>query len=126
MIRRIGIPINGGRTHFNAILERSKTMLFPRTLGNIDASIIPTRDIQVVPSSINRRRYTYGDKVIVENCSFNHIYKQPRNIWMGPLTIERFEGNMYYLCTEDGRKFEIPVNQIYLRDYVPCILSTSH
>ena len=37
---------------------------------------------------------------------------------MGPLTIERFEGNMYYLATEDGHLFEIPVNQVHLRDYV--------
>ena len=64
-------------------------------------------------SFINQHRYTYGDKVIVENCAFNHISKRSGNLWMGPLTIERFEGNMYYLSTEYGRRFEIPVNQIY-------------
>ena len=37
----------------------------------------------------------------------------------GPLTLEQFEGNMYFLSTEDGRNFKILVNQVFLRDYVP-------
>ena len=49
----IYIPIDRGPPCFNAISERSRTMPFPHTRGNIDASIIPTHDIQVVPSYIN-------------------------------------------------------------------------
>ena len=116
MVGRIVIPIDRGPPHFNAILERSMTMSFPRATCNTDASIIPTRDIQVVTSSINQHRYSYGDKVIVENHEFDHISKQSGNLWMGPLTVERFEGNMYFLSTEDGHNFKIPVNQVYLRD----------
>ena len=56
--------------------------------------------------------------MIVENCAFNHISRQSGNLWMGPLTVERFEGNMYFLTTADGRNFKIHVNQVYLRDYV--------
>ena len=70
-------------------------------------------------SSIDRRRYSYGDKVIVENRVFNHISRQSGNLWMGPLIVERFKGNMYFLSTRDGRNFKILVNQVYLRDYVP-------
>ena len=88
LIGRISLPIDGGPPRFSAIPERSRTMPFPRTRGNTDASIIPTRDIQVVPSSINRRRYTYGDKVIVENCAFNHISRRLKNLWMGPITVD--------------------------------------
>ena len=88
LVGRITLPIDGGPPCFNAIPERSRTMPFPRNRGNNDASIIPTCDIQVVPSSINQRRYTYDDKVIVENCSFNHISRRSGNLWMGPLTIE--------------------------------------
>ena len=57
--------------------------------------------------------------MIVENRDFNHISRQSENLWMGPLTLEQFEGNMYFLSTEDGRNFKILVNQVYLRDYVP-------
>ena len=38
---------------------------------------------------------------------------------MGPLTVEPFEGNMYFLSTEDGCNFKILVNQVDLRDHVP-------
>ena len=38
---------------------------------------------------------------------------------MGPLTVERFEGNMDFLSTEDGRNLKTLVNQFHLRDYVP-------
>ena len=88
LIGRIGIPIDGGPPRFNAIPERSRTMSFPRTRGDTDASIIPTQDIPVVSSSINQCRYSYGDKVIVKNHAFNHISIQSGNLWMGPLTVE--------------------------------------
>ena len=116
---RIALPIEGGPPRFNAIPKRSRSMPFTRGRGNSDASIIPTRDISVVSSSINRRRYSYGDKVIVENHAFNYVSRQSGDLWMGPLTVERFECNMYFLSTEDGRNFKILVNQVYLRDYVP-------
>ena len=121
MVGRVVILVDRGPPHFNAMLERCRcrTMPFPRTRGNTDASIIPTQDIPVVSSSINRRRYSYGDKVTVENHAFNHITRQSENLWMGPLTLEQFEGNMYFLSTEDGRNFKILVNQVFLRDYVP-------
>ena len=38
---------------------------------------------------------------------------------MGPLTVEQFEVDMYFISTEDGRNFKTPVNQAHLRDYVP-------
>ena len=38
---------------------------------------------------------------------------------MGPLTVEQFEGKMYFLSTEDGRNFKTSVHQVHLRDYVP-------
>ena len=82
-------------------------MPFPHTRGNFDASIIPTRNIPVISLSINRRRYSYGDKVIVENCAFNHISRQSGSLWMGPLIVERFEGNMYFLSTKDDRNFKV-------------------
>ena len=41
-IGRISIPMDGGPPRFNAIPERSRTMPFPHSIGNIDASIIPT------------------------------------------------------------------------------------
>ena len=119
LVGRIGLPIDRGPPRFNAIPEISRTMPFPHARGNIDASIIPTHDIPIVSSSINWRRYSYGDKVIVENHAFNHISRQSGSLWMGPLTVERFEGNMYFLSTEDGRNFKIHVNQVYLRVYVP-------
>ena len=42
LIGRIAIPIDMGHPRFNAIPERSRTMPFPRSRGNTDASIIPT------------------------------------------------------------------------------------
>ena len=94
-------------------------MLFPRSRGNLEASIISTCDIPVISSSINRCRYSYGDKVIVENRAFNYVSRQSGDFWMGPLTVERLEGNIYFLSTEDGRNFKTPVHQVHLRDYVP-------
>ena len=92
---------------------------FSRARGKFDASIMHTRYIPVISSSINRRRYSYGDKVIVENHAFNYISRQSGNLWMEPLTVERFEGNMYFLSTEDCHNFQNPVHQVHLRDYVP-------
>ena len=76
LVGRIALPIDEGPPRVNAIPERSRTMPLPRTRGNFDASIIPTHDIPVISSSINRRRYSYGDKVIVENRAFNYISRQ--------------------------------------------------
>ena len=103
LVGRIALPIDEGPPRVNAIPERSRTMPLPRTRGNFDASIVPTCDIPVISSSINWCRYSYGDKVIVENHAFNYISRQSGDLWMGPLTVERFEGNMYFLFTEDGR-----------------------
>ena len=85
---RIALPIDGGPPRFNDIPERSRTVPFPRARGNSDASIIPTRDIPVISSSVDRHRYSFGDKVIVEIRAFNNILRQTGNLWMGPLTVE--------------------------------------
>ena len=119
LVGRIALPIDGGPPRVNAIPERSRTMPLPRTRGNFDASIIPTHDIPIISSYINRRRYSYGDKVIVENRAFNYISRQSGDLWMGPLTIERFEGNMYFLSTEDGHNLYTPIHPVHLRDDVP-------
>ena len=73
LVGRISLPIDRGPPCFDAIPGRSRAMLFLRTRGNSNASVIPTQDNPVVSSSINRRRYSYGDKVIVENRAFNYI-----------------------------------------------------
>ena len=57
--------------------------------------------------------------MIVENRALNYVSRQSGDLWMGPLTVEQFEGKMYFLSTEDGHNFKISVNQVYLRDYVP-------
>ena len=114
LVERIALPIDRGPPLVNSIPERSRTMPLPRTRGNFDASIIPTRDIPVISSSVNRRRYSYGDKVIVENHAFNYISRQSGDLWMGPLTVERSKRNMYFLSTKDGLTLQTPVHQVHL------------
>ena len=82
LVGRVVILVDRGPPHFNAMLERCRcrTMPFLRTRGNTDASIIPTRDIPVMSSSIRQHTCSYGDKVIVENHAFNHISRQSRNL----------------------------------------------
>ena len=68
------LPIDGGSPCFNATSqERDRNIPPPLFQGNVDASIFPTYNIQITPSSINQRRFTYGDKVIIENHDFNNI-----------------------------------------------------
>ena len=74
LVGRIALPIDGGPPHVNVIPQRSRTMPLPRARGNLDASIIPAHDIPDISSYINRRRYSYGDKVIVENRAFNYLF----------------------------------------------------
>ena len=48
--------------------------------------------------------------MIVENRAFNYVSRQSGDLWMGPLTVEQFEGKMYFLSTEDGRNFKTLVH----------------
>ena len=67
---------------------------------------------------ISGRRYNTKTIRIDFEVGQTPTFRRKKNLWMEPLTIEIFDGNVYYLSIEDGRKFEIPMNQIYLRDYV--------
>ena len=60
------------------------------------------QDIQVIPSIVKRMQFDHGDKVVLRNAYYFCISREYVDLWVGPFTVERIDGNFYYLSSANG------------------------
>ena len=80
---------------------------------------MPIRNIEVVPESINRKRFPTESQVLIQNHLLHFRSGQANDIWVGPFTVECCMGDMCFLATGTGRQVLLPINQRDLRGYIP-------
>ena len=99
----IAIPIDGGPLRFDVVPPRRISKIITPQLQNIvDVHPMPIRNIEVVPESVNRNRFPTGSQVLIQNHLLHFRSGQANDLWVGPFSIERCMGDIYFLVTSTG------------------------
>ena len=120
LVGSIAIPIDDGPPRFDVVPSRRiSRIITPQPRNIVDVHPMPIRNIEVVPKSVNRNRFSVGSQVIIQNHLLHFQSGQANDLWVGPFSVERCVGDICFLVTSTGCQIFLPVNQRDLRRYIP-------